>query len=278
MRARCGFDAGFLSDKPVVRNQHIERNVAAPIGHIVCALALLNVTTSVVDPNAFLAGTSFPDIRYVTDVSRSATHRSEQRSLSYVLESESSFEAGRRFHVYVDREREKHMRQHNAYSFIKNGPLKTQLLKLVEDHILFDQVRGKINRHAIFSQIYPEELSYGLTVSSIDTWHRILKEYFDDSHWFSIYRYYKALVVFKEAYSGSAKLFSDFWMGIRTIGFLIYAFVQVVRLSRNEELRAIILDFYNHKMPQLLEKERELLRDKTVERPSFGPSKAMSYL
>ncbi len=256
--------------------------MAAPIGHIICALTLLNSSPSVVEQGAFLAGTSFPDIRYVADVSRSATHRMEHKTLSYVLGADTSFEAGRRFHVYVDREREKFMRENNAYDFIKNGPLKTQLLKLVEDHILFDQLnnrlQGPLNPKVFLSKVYPEELSYGLTVSSVNTWHRMLTEYFDDSHWFSIYRYYKSLLVFKEAYNGSAKLFSSFWTGVRTVGFLIYAYVQVVRLSRNEELRKIILEFYNNKMPSILKKERDLHEDKTVETGFFNTSGGLTFL
>jgi hypothetical protein len=92
------------------------------------------------DKNAFLAGTSFPDIRNTTpDVSRATTHHSNARGLPPVLSAKTPFEAGRLFHVFIDREREKHMREHNAYRFLGNGPLRTQLLKIIEDHILFEK-------------------------------------------------------------------------------------------------------------------------------------------
>lgn len=245
--------------------------MAAPIGHIISALALLNSTATIVDHSAFIAGASFPDIRYITDISRSATHRLEKQSLMTVLDTNSSFEAGRRFHVFVDREREKFMREHDAYRFVKNGSLKTQLLKLVEDHILFDQYKNRLDSKAIFDKIYSEELNYGLSISSIEAWHRILKEYLDDTHWFNITRYYKALREFKEVYAKSRELFSSFWTGVRTVGFLLYAYVQVVRLSNNEELRQIILEFYEKKMPDLIKKELDKREDTTVERYSLGP-------
>ncbi len=230
--------------------------MAAPIGHIVCALSLLTTTPSIKDHNSFFAGTSFPDIRYVTDISRRATHLAEDKSLPYLIHRPSAFEAGRLFHVYVDRKREQHMRAHNAYRFIK-GPLETQTLKLVEDYILFERIKGKINTSAIFDKIYPEELAFGVSEPAITTWHLMLKEYLDDSRWFDVHRYYRALKVFKEAYSGSAKLFNTFWNSVRTVGFLIYAYVQVVRLSHNDELRAIILDFYDNKFPKIIRMEKE---------------------
>lgn len=245
--------------------------MAAPIGHIISALALLNGTTTTLDQNAFIAGTSFPDIRYITDISRSATHRLEKHSLMTVLDTSSSFEAGRRFHVFVDREREKFMREHDAYRFIKNGSLKTQLLKLVEDHILFDQYKNRLDTKAIFDKIYPEELNYGLSLSSIEAWHNILKQYLDDTHWFNITRYYNALKEFKEVYAKSRELFSSFWTGVRTVGFLLYAYVQVVHLSNNQDLREIVLEFYEKKMPELIKKEFDKQEDSTVERHSLGP-------
>ncbi|MCA9508861.1 MAG: hypothetical protein KC505_10615 [Myxococcales bacterium] len=250
--------------------------MAAPIGHIISALALLNSAPEISNRNEFIAGTSFPDIRYVSDISRKATHYSEDHSLAYVLRTESSFEAGRRFHVFIDHEREKFMRAHDAYRFIKNTSLKTQLLKMVEDEILYPQFKNKINSKEIFSKIYLEEMGYGLSLASINSWHTVLKKYLDDSHWFNISRYYCSLKEFKKVYARSHELFGNFWSGIRTIGFLLYAYVQIVRLTHNEELREIVLKFYNQQLPKRIKEELEHRKSvvlEQVQRPVFWKQK-----
>jgi len=227
--------------------------VAAPVGHIVCALALLNSgTVDIADHKAFLVGTSFPDIRYISDIRRSTTHRVSEDGLFHVLQADTPFEAGRRFHVLVDREREKHMLAHDAYRFLKDGPQKTQMLKIIEDHIMFEKLKNKFDARDVFKTVYNEERSYLVTEEELNTWHALLVTYLDQSYWFSWSRYYRSLLAFQEAYGLPTKLFANFWQSLRTLGFFIYAYIQVEMLSRNQELRAIILDFYEKQIHRII--------------------------
>ncbi len=253
--------------------------MAAPVGHIVCALALLNSgTVDIADRAAFLVGTNFPDIRYISDIRRSTTHRTEGEGLRHVLEAETSFEAGRRFHVFVDRERERHMRDQDAYRFVKNGPLKTQMLKIVEDHIMFDKLKNVFDGNEIFKNIYDEERSYSVTEKELKTWHSMLITYLDQSHWFSLFRYYKSLMEFQEAYGLPSELFGNFWQGLKTLGFFIYAYIQVEVLSRNQELRTIILDFYEHKIEEIIRLHHQRAQEQTVIRHVVDPPHKLSVL
>lgn len=228
--------------------------MAAPVGHIFCALALLNSgTADIVDKNAFMAGTNFSDSRYVTKVSRASTHKLKGDHISDVLDTPSAFEAGRRYHVFVDRAREQYMVKHNAYAALeKNGAFKTQMLKLIEDRILFEKIKGKINVPEIFSKIYPEERLYNLTDKEIETWHNLLIAYLDESRWFHITRYFHTFMLFRKAYGLPKQFFANFWQSLRSIGFFIYAYYQVEKLSRDAELRAIILDFYENEIERLI--------------------------
>ncbi|HXW53111.1 MAG TPA: hypothetical protein VEL47_03290 [Myxococcota bacterium] len=248
--------------------------MAAPVGHIVCALALLNSgTVNIVDRDAFLVGTNFPDIRYISDVRRSTTHRTDGEGLKGVVNAETPFEAGRRFHVFVDREREKYMRDHDAYRFVKNGPLKTQMLKIIEDHIMFEKLKDKFDAKKTFRRIHDEERSYSVSEKELETWHQMLTMYLDQSYWFNVFRYYRSLMAFQEAYGLPSELFGNFWQGLKTLGFFIYAYIQVEILSRNQELRAIILDFYENKMEEIIRLHQQEEQEQTAHRYSPNPSR-----
>lgn len=246
--------------------------MAAPVGHIVCALALLNSpSANIIDKHAFLVGTNFPDIRYISDVHRSTTHKLYDSSLGHVLEAPSSFEAGRRFHVFVDREREKHMQEHHAYRFIKNGPLKTQMLKLIEDHIMFDKLKDRFNAKEVFNKIYDEERAFLLEDQVILAWHNLLNTYLDQTYWFDVVRYYRSLTKFRIAYGLPDGFFDNIWLSLRTIGFFIYVYFQIEKLSRNQELKAIILDFYDNKMPNIIKSYFLESSKRTVFKQVHGP-------
>ncbi len=194
-----------------------------------------------------MAGTNFPDIRYISNIARATTHKMDGEGLDYVFSAPNSFEAGRRFHVFVDIEREKHMLKHQAYRFIKSGPLKTQMLKIVEDHIMFDQLKGRFDVNKIFGTIYPEERTFSVREAEIETWHNLLRTYLDQNTWFTVARYLRTLNAFQQAYGLPTEFFHNIWQSLKTIGFFMYAYFQIEKLSRDKELRAIILDFYENR-------------------------------
>jgi hypothetical protein len=228
--------------------------VAAPVGHIICALALLNNSAiKMSDPENFFIGTSFPDIRYVANLDRKTTHKLKENNLSYVLKAPTSFEGGRRFHVLVDKKREEHMRNNNAYRFVENNNFKSHMLKMVEDKILFDRLKNtNFNAQKIFTNINEEERSYGLDDRVLKGWHKVLAGYLDTHTWFSLTRYYQAFAAYKQAFGAPKRLFQDLWTSLKTLGFLCYAYAQIEILSRNKEVQAIVLDFYDKKIPELI--------------------------
>jgi hypothetical protein len=226
--------------------------VAAPVGHIICALALLNSgSVKVDDSHAFFAGTLFPDIRYITNIERKATHQLKESSLLFVKKADSSFELGRRLHILVDLKREEHMRKNGAYDYIKNNLYSTQMLKMVEDNILFDKLKNNFSLGKILDKIYPEERAYKISDKNIYTWHQILKSYLDTNK-FKITRYYQAAQAYKRAFGLPERLFKDFLSSAKTMVSLVYAYIQIERLSRDEKLRAIVLDFYENKINELV--------------------------
>lgn len=246
--------------------------MAAPVGHIICALALLKSGTVLIqDHDAFMAGTNFPDIRYISSVGRAATHRMEDDGLDYVLKAPSSFEAGRRYHVFVDVEREKHMLKNHAYRFIKNGPLKTQMLKMIEEHIMFKKLKGSFDEKRVFSKIYDEERNFMVKEREIKIWHSLLMTYLDQSTWFTVVRYFRTLNEFQRAYGLPTEFFGNLWQSLKTLGFFIYAYFQVEKISHDDELRAIILDFYENKIHQIIKSYAEGVDLKTVSRPVRAP-------
>jgi hypothetical protein len=220
--------------------------MAAPVGHIFCALALFNSGHEVLDKNAFLAGTSFPDIRYVSSLNRKETHKLSSTKLASVLDA-TPFEAGRRFHAWVDLEREKYMKAMNAYEFFKDMPYKSHMLKFTEDRILWDKEKLKINSHEIFGKIYEEEKDY-LSESQIKIWHGILATYLDTGHNFYFTRY---LSTWMELRKLEKPLIKDWWSKIKFFGLALYAYVKIIRLSKDPKLKAIVLGFYEDKISKL---------------------------
>lgn len=227
--------------------------MAAPVGHMLSALLLIKSGIGTInDPQAFLAGASFPDIRYISKVRRDITHHLSEDSLGFVLKAPTSFEQGRRFHAWVDLRREEHMRKHDAYRFVQNGPLKTQMLKLTEDHILFDRLKGEMSPMLVFGKIYDEERSYALKDEEILGWHSLLKTYLDQTSFFNFTRYLRSVYQFQKSFGLPQGFFSGIWQSIKTLGFFMVAYFQIEKISREKKLREIILDFYDHKINELI--------------------------
>lgn len=223
--------------------------MAAPVGHLICALALFNSGHEVEDKNAFLAGTSFPDIRYVSHLERAHTHKLDSTKLSDVLNA-NSFEAGRRFHAWVDLERDKYMKENGADEFVKDFPYKSHLLKIVEDDILWKML--KIDRQAIFDRIYDEERAFLPDENIVQAWHRIMLTYLDDESWFDFTRYLRAYSEYHQLTHKSQGFFRDLKLKIKALGFGIYAYFQLKKLSQEPKLRKIVLGFYEDKIKELV--------------------------
>lgn len=150
--------------------------MATPITHILLADKVFDKYFSDKDKGSFYRGTSFPDIRYLGEIKRNETHFKDV-TLSEI-KKEKSFFAGFKFHSLVDKTRERFIREQNLYSFF--SPLKYLNLgiKLIEDKILYDEIKdwNKIkNYFNIFSE---EEFSFKVSHLEVEKWHALLKLYF----------------------------------------------------------------------------------------------------
>lgn len=123
------------------------------------------------DLKGFLVGTSFPDIRYITHFPREQTHFSIN-NLKEVSESSSLFEAGMKFHAWVDKVREEFVVASGIYE--KIAPFaegqKATLLKLIEEEIIDYDGR---KWGTLFGAPLDEEKRY-TTEEMIQKWHNII--------------------------------------------------------------------------------------------------------
>lgn len=151
--------------------------MAAPIAHIVCALALLNGGfIDVEDKSAFIIGTSFPDIRYLGVISRDQTHV-KNVTWKDVKNAATSFEQGRLLHSLLDEEREKFVEHYNLYDLVSSERFRTHVLKFYEDIFLYETVKNWPEIAHYFDTVLQEESDYGIEGSDIVAWHNVLKHY-----------------------------------------------------------------------------------------------------
>lgn len=128
----------------------------------------------------FLAGTLFPDIRYLSG-NRNQTHY-QSMSLTEVLNEPSPFMAGVKFHSYVDIVRETFVIDQGIYYYLGNFPKDHiyTLVKLLEDEILYNKANWTPVLTAI-KEVHPEQQMWGFTKENIELWHNMLRMVFMNS-------------------------------------------------------------------------------------------------
>ncbi len=119
----------------------------------------------------FIIGTLFPDIRYLGVVKREHTHPNV-KNLSDITNSKDSFEAGWRFHVYLDN-------AVNHWYFNELGEkddATTRAYKFYQDVVVYEEIK---NWNEIIALLKPDNtFPLGITNEARDTWYAILREYF----------------------------------------------------------------------------------------------------
>ncbi len=122
----------------------------------------------------FIAGTLFPDIRYLVNIPREVTHY-ENISLDQVLNAPTAFQAGLLFHSYVDDRREIFVIESGIYDYVSqfDCPKIATQLKLAEDEILYGKGDWKAYRAAL-KKIHPEERLFGIVETDLQKWHLLL--------------------------------------------------------------------------------------------------------
>lgn len=144
--------------------------MAAPALHLLFTRAFAGVVS-----DDFLAGVSFPDIRYLGSVSREETHSYDMHQVS----DTTSFVAGAAFHHYIDEVRGAYWRNHGIYENLPQSPLSAQALKFCEDILLYDTVEDwQPYIHALRkNHKVPEKFQNALSTQEIEQWYETLAQY-----------------------------------------------------------------------------------------------------
>jgi hypothetical protein len=150
--------------------------MATPITHILLADKVFNKHFSDKDKGSFYRGTVFPDIRYLGEIKRNETHFKDV-SL-FEVKKESSFFAGFKFHSLVDKIREKFIREQNLYSLFPSLKHLKVTVKLIEDKLLYSEIKDWNVIRNNFNCFSEEEFSFGISRVGIKKWHDLLKSYF----------------------------------------------------------------------------------------------------
>jgi hypothetical protein len=158
----------------------ISLNAAAPVTHVYFAQIWIDnfhIQYSHYQKE-FIAGTLFPDIRYLGTISRNATH---ERGVTpeKIRATHCIFEAGMRLHSLVDEVREKYVHQSGVMEHLHLIPknVRVLFLKLLEDEILWNYVHSQEVLEALYID-YPQEVDAGVERQTAQKWHKELITYF----------------------------------------------------------------------------------------------------
>ncbi|MDR3169871.1 MAG: hypothetical protein LBU27_09370 [Candidatus Peribacteria bacterium] len=111
--------------------------MATPATHIILSEPFLKQHPDI-DRNAFLVGTSLPDIRYLDkNIPRDKYHK-ENVDLRQVLQQSTDFERGVFFHNFVDQWRDKFYIERGIYTFGEDEIFITSL-KGLEDEVFYEK-------------------------------------------------------------------------------------------------------------------------------------------
>lgn len=165
---------------------------AGPVEHYYLADRYIQIccpTFSVEDAKTFKDATLFPDIRYPAKISRSITHFGKV-PLKVVASISDKFDAGMKFHSYVDSKRKRivkdfiikdpSMKKYQEDLIVKyslSEMAAANFLKLVEDEILFENT-NRCEAIDIVSKIHEGERGFGIAEKVLRGWHNYLTESF----------------------------------------------------------------------------------------------------
>ena len=117
---------------------------ATPIVHLILALNALAYLPSGVNKDHFLAGNILPDFRYMAELGRLDTHEEEGTVCwNDVINEESSFLAGMKFHSLVDLAREDWLVRNSIYDKLEETASAHTAHKFYEDSVVWNELMKK---------------------------------------------------------------------------------------------------------------------------------------
>lgn len=152
--------------------------MANQITHLALSEKLYDTYFSHFNKKDFYLGSVFPDIRYLQVIDRTLTHFSEITFTDVIHPDNNSFNAGVKFHSFVDNERIKFMESNGLYALCPSSPYITQADKSLEDEIIYDSVTdwSQIGNYLVQpSEFISKE--YSIPEEKIIFWYSQIKNY-----------------------------------------------------------------------------------------------------
>ena len=149
----------------------------APITHIVLGKKIHQHFFSHLDFSSFIVGTSFPDIRYVSQLTRKQTHL--QNIHLKDVDTQNAFLAGFQIHSLVDLVVNKSGQEKMSSFSLEKTPKNYLTLKFYQDKILYPKIDNWPQIRSFFDRVHPQEMDMNLSVKNIQEWHDWLQKYFE---------------------------------------------------------------------------------------------------
>lgn len=148
----------------------------APITHIVLGQKIHHHFFPQLDFPSFIVGTSFPDIRYISQIKREKTHLQNIRLKD--VDTKNSFLAGFQIHSLIDQI----VNPFNTEKFVSFSLEKNRrnvlALKFYQDKILYPKIKNWPQITSFFTRVYPQEIDILNSKTCLQKWHHGLGQYF----------------------------------------------------------------------------------------------------
>lgn len=148
----------------------------APITHIVLGKKIHQHFFPHLDFPSFIVGTSFPDIRYTSQLTRTQTHL--QNIHLKDVDNKNSFLAGFQIHSLIDLIVNKFNQKKISPFLLKTNIKNNFNLKYYQDKILYPEINNWPQIRSFLDCVYPQETNIGVSKKSVQEWHDWLQEYF----------------------------------------------------------------------------------------------------
>ncbi len=147
--------------------------MAAPITHILFTRVIAKTVS-----DDFIAGVSFPDIRYLGSISRERTHVYGSDEIKDV----TSFTSGMAFHQYIDEARGKYWKDNGIYEQLPDTPLTAQALKFCEDIILYESFDRWHSIVSLFQNTptIPADYRDAIASPEMRRWYQLIAHYLNE--------------------------------------------------------------------------------------------------
>ncbi len=202
--------------------------MASQITHIVLTDKIFNHFLSKFDKQAFILGTSLPDIRHYSNATaRSETHY-DPANLQMVLNEPDSFQAGVIFHSVVDLTRVNFIKKNDVYKKYAPTDSSESFLKYFEDQILYNKISDWQKIINYFDDLIPaEENLKNISRELLLGWHKLLQGYFKQIPNSAIRKPLAKIIGFPDEY-------------------IIEGEAKITEFEQQPELINIILKFYDN--------------------------------